>query len=147
MTSFEKEKLLKAENTYSIGGQIFKVQSYGEFDSKRYLRALAHLEVHDPKEENVRIHLIESKSTGSTPPEEWLNWPTIDPYSGELLEFGDNRAIFNSSEPYFIFVDYASREVYYWVDDFCQLSPNATAAPLLMVFHLWFDPTPLFLFH
>ncbi|GAB3508591.1 phosphoenolpyruvate carboxykinase (ATP) [Emticicia fontis] len=147
MLNFEKEELLKTENIYSIGGQTFKILSYGEFNSEKYLRGLAHLAVRSETEEMVRVHLIESKSTGSTPPEEWLNWPTIDPYSGELLDFGDNRALFNSTEPYFIFVDYASRDIYYWIDDFCRLSPNETASPLRMVFHLWFDPTELFLCH
>lgn len=147
MLNFDKEKLLKSENTFNIGGQVFKVLSYGSFKYEKYLRALAHLAIQSKGEENIKINLIESRSTGSTPPEAWLNWPTIDPYSGELLDFGDNRALFNSTEPYFIFVDYASNEIYYWVDDFCRLSPNETASPLRMVFHLWFEPTKLFLCH
>jgi hypothetical protein len=147
MFDLKRDKFLKAENTYSIGGQIFKILSYGKFSTEKYLRALAHLEIPDSGKEDVRIYLIESKSTGMTPPQEWLNWSNIDAYSGDLLNFGNNRAIFNSTEPSFIFADYHSHEVYYWINDFNSLPPNETAAPLRLVFHIWFEPTPLFLCH
>ncbi|WP_337042179.1 hypothetical protein [Emticicia sp. 17c] len=147
MFDFEKQHFLSSVNLYSIGGQFFEVLSYGEFSSEKYLRALAHLSCKSVSQESVKIHLIESKSTGIIPPEEWLNWPDIDSYSGDLLNFGNNRAVFNSTEPSFIFVDYSSKNIYYWVDDFCRLPPNETAAPLRMVFHLWFEPTASFLCH
>jgi hypothetical protein len=147
MPDFDKEAFLSADDTFCIGGQIFKVLSYGEFNSEKYLRALAHLALPAQAEESVKVYLIESKSTGLMPPKEWLNWPTIDPYSGDLLNFGDNRAVFNSTEPSFIFADYGSQEIYYWINDFDSLPLNETAAPLRLVFHIWFEPTPLFLCH
>lgn len=142
-----KEKFLKKTNYYSIGEQEFKVLSYGDFDSDSYLKSMSHIKLENISGTNVTIHLIESKSTGLRPPQEWLNWSEIALYNGELLNFGSNRAIFNSTELWFIFIDYESNAVYYWVEDFLRLSPRESAIPLIMVFHLWFDNTPLFLCH
>lgn len=147
MINPEKEKFLKTTNYYSVGGQEFKVLSYGDFDSDAYLKSMSHIKLENSSGNNVTIHLIESKSTGLRPPQAWLDWQEIDPYNGELLNFGTNRALFNSTELWFIFIDYNSDTIYYWVDDFLKLSPRESAIPLIMVFHLWFDHTPFFLCH
>ncbi len=147
MVNPEKEKFLKSKSYYSVGGQEFEVLSYGDFDSDSYLKAMSHIKLEKPSETDLTIHLIESKSTGLRPPQEWLDWSEMDLYNGELLNFGNNRAIFNSTELWFIFVDYESKAIYYWIDDFLKLNPKEPAIPLIMVFHLWFDNTPLFLCH
>lgn len=143
----EKEDFLKSESHYRIGGQRFKILSYGNFDSHNYLKSLCHLKLESQNEAEVTVHLIESASTGLTPPQEWVNWPDIDLYNGELLGFGSNRAIINSTELWFIYVDYDLNVIHYWVNDFSKLPTRETAIPLILVFHLWFDHTPLFLCH
>lgn len=147
MLNLLQEKKPASENYYNIGGYAFKILSYGDFDSQAYLKSMSHLVLGPGSNAEVTIHLIESVSTGLTPPNEWLDWPDINPYNGELLNFGSNRALFNNTELWFVYADFDTNQIYYWVDDFLKLPPRDYAIPLIMVFNLWFANTRFFLCH
>jgi hypothetical protein len=138
---------LSSTGYYSIGNKIFRIESYGSFDAKAYLRSLQHLKV-TTGGTDVTLKLIESKSTGSTPPEDWWKWQKIDPYNGELLGFGEGYcAVFNSTELSFLYIDYASGVIIYWANDFNRLPVNEISAPLRSVLSCWFRPSAFFLCH
>ncbi|WP_367914493.1 hypothetical protein [Leadbetterella sp. DM7] len=132
---------------FNLGNYTFKVLGYGDYDFSRYLRALMHLETPGLLNEQVTIHLIDTRTTGFSPPKEGLKWEKVNPYNGELLNFGEQKAVYNTGELSFTLVDYKQKEIYYWVSDFNRLPPNETAAPLRSLFHHWFETTSMFLCH
>ncbi|NBA85206.1 hypothetical protein GVN16_05510 [Emticicia sp. CRIBPO] len=138
---------LSSSGFYSIGNKVFKIEAYGSFDAEAYVRSLQHLKI-NADHADVTLKLIESESTGSTPPEAWWKWEDIDTYNGELLGFGEGYcAVFNSTDLSFVFIDYSSGVIIYWANDFNKLPVNETTAPLRNILSYWFRHSTFFLCH
>ncbi len=135
-------------NIYQIAEQSFEIKIVGNFDWKDYLRAIEHLKAQAPLDGCVEVNLIETKSSGERPPDDILNWYSVNPYSGELEGYSSDKCdIFNSNEPSVLLIDYINRKIHFWVEDFSNLPPNERAAPLRVLFHYWFRNTSKFMCH
>lgn len=147
INEIELAQHLSSSGHYSIGDKVFAIETYGSFDAVAYVRSLQHLKL-DTEKADVSLKLIESKSTGSAPPEAWWKWKEIDAYNGELLGFGEGyNAVFNSTDLSFVFIDYNAGLIIYWAHDFSKLPVNETTAPLRNILSSWFRYSAFFLCH
>ena len=143
------QPFLQIINYYSIGNQLFKIESYGKFDAKAYLNSLEHLKVVPSEYEDiVTIKIIESATTTSNLPKEWVNWEAVNQYNGELTGFEEGYyAMINTHDSLFILLDYQKKTIFFWINDFDTLSLSERASPIRLPLSLWFRNTSLFMCH
>ncbi len=142
----ETEKLSKRH--FRIGPTPISCTYYGDFDISFFTYAISHLEEKNADTNALNIIIIDVKSTQKPIPKSLWQWPTINPYNGEMLGMPEGYyGNCNTITQTLILIDFTRYRMLFWAKDVASFPEYERSFPLRQVLFFWHKKTNFVLVH